>query len=157
MATKAPPSASETIKKLSRYCCSECGAKELFLYCWKGCRHIQGLKTFYLETRAVYQELDTLKETIYELEIKLRELEVGMREKQQNLQFLLEEVQRLPVCRLANAQPQPQAPTTLPKWGLAGVKMIWSLFDQDQDGELSDLEWMQLKVSPMALVTPTWS
>lgn len=25
---------SETIKKLSRYCCAECGAKELFLYCW---------------------------------------------------------------------------------------------------------------------------
>lgn len=40
--------------------------------------HSLGNQTFYLETRAVYQELDTLKETIYELEIKLRELEVGM-------------------------------------------------------------------------------
>jgi hypothetical protein len=25
---------SEALKKLSRYCCQECGAKELFLYCW---------------------------------------------------------------------------------------------------------------------------
>lgn len=39
-----------------------------------------------------------------------------------------------------------QTPTSLPQWGLAGVKMIWSSFDQDEDGELSDLEWMQLKV-----------
>lgn len=25
---------SDALKKLSRYCCAECGAKELFLYCW---------------------------------------------------------------------------------------------------------------------------
>lgn len=34
MKTDAALSSSDALKKLSRYCCAECGAKELFLYCW---------------------------------------------------------------------------------------------------------------------------
>ncbi|KAG6962972.1 hypothetical protein JG688_00008368, partial [Phytophthora aleatoria] len=84
------------VKKLSRYCCSNCGASELFLYCWKGCRHVQNIKSFYAETKSIQQELEMLRGTIYEQEIRFREfeLQLQLQKERDNYQKEVDESQR---------------------------------------------------------------
>ncbi|KAF1334647.1 hypothetical protein FI667_g1680, partial [Globisporangium splendens] len=85
-----------------------------YLHCCGVCSRL--FETFYLETRAVYQELDTLKETIYEQEIRLREMELDIKEKQQSLDFLLRAVQQLPVVPASSELHDKMQQTEREKW-----------------------------------------
>ncbi|DBA04031.1 TPA: LOW QUALITY PROTEIN: hypothetical protein N0F65_009378 [Lagenidium giganteum] len=145
------PAKADTLRKLTRYSCSGCGAKELYLYCWKGCRNIQNMKPFYIETKEVYEEVDTLRETIYEQEVRIRELEseltVTQNQKHQSLEFLLKETQKLPeLLPLTKEQKERRTyPSHLPEWRVVAMKMIRDCFDSDGDGKLNRAELDALK------------
>ncbi|KAK1944925.1 hypothetical protein P3T76_003458 [Phytophthora citrophthora] len=166
--------AAAAVKKLSRYCCSNCGGSELYLYCWKGCRHVQNIKvsacrfpvsmrkkpcslnvdllhlltlqTFYTETKSIQQELNMLHATIYEQETRFREYELQMKEKQESLEFLVNQVKMLPsFYPMQSSDNLTSIPIGLPSWSLIAAKMVWRQFDGDQDGNLTSEELRQLK------------
>ncbi|KAF1777542.1 EF-Hand 1, calcium-binding site [Phytophthora cactorum] len=128
--------AAAAVKKLSRYCCSNCGASELFLYCW----------SFYAETKSIQQELEMLRGTIYEQEIRFRELELQLKEKQESLEFLASQVNKLPsFYPVQSLDDHKSIPLGLPTWSLVAAKMVWLQFDGDHDGKLTSEELHQLK------------
>ncbi|KAL3671448.1 hypothetical protein V7S43_003370 [Phytophthora oleae] len=155
--------AAAAVKKLSRYCCNNCGGSELYLYCWvkrlsarakhqgarvpfPGVHENFSEKTFYAETKSIQQELDMLHVTIYEQEIRFREYELQMKEKQESLEFLAIQVKKLP--SFYPVQPSDglaSIPFGLPSWSLIAAKMVWQQFDGDQDGKLTSEELRQLK------------
>ncbi|KAG3115233.1 hypothetical protein PI124_g6789 [Phytophthora idaei] len=138
--------AAAAVKKLSRYCCSNCGASELFLYCWKGCRHVQNIKSFYAETKSIQQELEMLRGAIYEQEIRFREFELQLKEKQESLEFLASQVNKLPsFYPVQSLDDHKSIPLGLPTWSLVAAKMVWLQFDGDHDGKLTSEELHQLK------------
>ncbi|KAF4133899.1 hypothetical protein GN958_ATG17236 [Phytophthora infestans] len=137
--------AATAVKKLSRYCCSNCGASELYLYCWKGCRHVQNIKSFYAETKSIQQELEMLRVTIYEQEIRFRELELQLKEKQESLEFLANQVNKLPSYYPVQSTDEQLIPLGLPVWSVVAAKMVWQHFDGDHDGQLTSEELHRLK------------
>ncbi|KAG6576503.1 Plasma membrane protein [Phytophthora cinnamomi] len=138
--------AAAAVKKLSRYCCNNCGGADLYLYCWKGCRHVQNIKTFYAETKSIQQELEMLRVTIYEQEIRFREYELQLKEKHEGLEFLLEQIRRLPSFYPPQLSDDPASiPLSLPSWSTVAAKMVWQQFDGDHDGRLTTEELRQLK------------
>ncbi|KAE9086228.1 hypothetical protein PF010_g20169 [Phytophthora fragariae] len=138
--------AAAAVKKLSRYSCNNCGGADLYLYCWKGCRHVQNIKTFYTETKSIQQELEMLRVTIYEQEIRFREYVLQLKEKQESLEFLVEQIRRLPSYYPPQlSEDLASMPSGLPSWSTVAAKMVWQQFDGDHDGKLSTEELRQLK------------
>ncbi|ETP50596.1 hypothetical protein F442_04147 [Phytophthora nicotianae P10297] len=138
--------AAAAVKKLSRYCCSHCGASELYLYCWKGCRHVQNIKSFYAETKSIQQELEMLRVTIYEQEIRFREYELQLKEKQKSLEYLANQVNKLPsFYPVQSSEDNKAMPLGLPAWSLVAAKMVWQQFDGDHDGKLTSEELHKVK------------
>ncbi|KAH7474448.1 uncharacterized protein KRP23_8579 [Phytophthora ramorum] len=138
--------AAAAVKKLSRYCCDNCGGADLYLYCWKGCRHVQNIKTFYAETKSIQQELEMLRVTIYEQEVRFREYELELKEKQESLQFLVSQIKKLPSFYPAQSSDDLAAiPTGLPSWSQVAAKMVWQQFDGDHDNKLTCDELRRLK------------
>lgn len=75
------------------------------------------------------------------------------KEKQQSLAYLLAQVQKLPLQPLNNNRNSSCSDddslvqdSSLPPWTSVGVQLLWSAFDADQDGDLTDAEWAQLNV-----------
>ncbi|KAG7382086.1 hypothetical protein PHYPSEUDO_005300 [Phytophthora pseudosyringae] len=134
------------VKKLSRYCCNNCGGSDLYLYCWKGCRHVQNIKTFYAETKSIQHELEMLRVTIYEQEIRIREYELQLKEKQESLEFLASQVSKLPrFYPVQSFDDLASMPLGLPAWSVVAAKMVWRQFDGDHDGKLTSEELRGLK------------
>ncbi|RLN97483.1 hypothetical protein BBJ28_00003735 [Nothophytophthora sp. Chile5] len=104
----------------------------------------QGLVTFYTETKSIQQELEVLRVTIYEQEIRFREYELQLQEKQESLDFLVQQVKKLPELYPTQAT-EDLVSSNLPSWCLVGAKMVWQQFDGDHDGFLTREELNQLK------------
>ncbi|TMW56481.1 hypothetical protein Poli38472_006491 [Pythium oligandrum] len=130
-----PRSPSAAVKALSRYACQECGGKELYLYCWKGCRHIDNLKTFYATTKAMQQEMETLKATVYEQTRRIRDMEAQMVEKDQALELITRQIARLPQLRPGSRQPHSTNLSGLPRSSRCAFQLVFYQFDSDQDGK----------------------
>jgi hypothetical protein len=137
-----------------------------------------GYQTFYVETKSIQQELEMLRVTIYEQEIRFREYELQLvrtgtstchifirrvtnrplllttsvqRENQESLGFLADQVNKLPsFYPVQPADAVVPVPMGLPPWSLVAAKMVWAQFDGDHDGKLTCDELHQLKVSLLA-------
>ncbi|KAG7400883.1 hypothetical protein PHYBOEH_004095 [Phytophthora boehmeriae] len=104
------------------------------------------MQTFYTETKAIQQELEMLRVTIYEQEIRFREYELQLKEQQESLEFLVQQVKEIPTFYSSQAaEITEQIPAHLPAWSLVAAKMVWQQFDSDHDGILTRDELSQLK------------
>ncbi|EGZ15720.1 hypothetical protein PHYSODRAFT_315906 [Phytophthora sojae] len=103
-------------------------------------------QTFYAENKSIQQELEMLRVTIYEQEIRFREYEQQLKEKQESLEFLVEQIRRLPSYYPPQwSDDSASIPSGLPSWSTVAAKMVWQQFDGDRDGKLTTEELRQLK------------
>ncbi|EEY57964.1 uncharacterized protein PITG_00563 [Phytophthora infestans T30-4] len=102
-------------------------------------------QSFYAETKSIQQELEMLRVTIYEQEIRFRELELQLKEKQESLEFLANQVNKLPSYYPVQSTDEQLIPLGLPVWSVVAAKMVWQHFDGDHDGQLTSEKLHRLK------------
>lgn len=133
-------------------------------------------QTFYAENKSIQQELEMLRVTIYEQEIRFREYEQQLvrgigcvvvfiysqwvllqKEKQESLEFLVEQIRRLPSYYPPQwSDDSASIPSGLPSWSTVAAKMVWQQFDGDRDGKLTTEELRQLKVTRCQRAQPVF-